>query len=150
MDAIDRKILSLLQEDGRLSMTDLAARIGVSLSTCHRRVRELETSGAIEKYRAVVSPAALGLTFEAIVFITLARTDTETVTAFETAAISIPNVVEAERLFGEPDFVLRVLAHDLESYQELYDGTLGSLPGVQRMVSTLVMKRLHDDRVIPI
>lgn len=131
-------------------MTDLAARIGVSLSTCHRRVRELEASGAIEKYRAVVSPAALGLNFEAIVFITLARTDTETVTAFETAAISIPNVVEAERLFGEPDFVLRVLAHDLASYQELYDGTLGSLPGVQRMVSTLVMKRLRDDRVIPI
>lgn len=149
MDAIDREILSSLQSDGRLSMTDLAQRIGLSLSTCHRRVRELEAKGAIERYRAMLSPAALGLDFEAVVFVTLSRTDPETVSEFEAATIAIPNIVEAERLFGEPDYVLRVLARDISAYQELFDGELGRLPGVQRMVSTLVMKRLRESRVIP-
>lgn len=150
MDAIDRKILSELQEDGRLSMTDLASRIGLSLSSCHRRVRELEASGAIERYRAKVSPAALDLNFEAIAFVTLARTDPATVTEFEEAVKRIPNVIEAERLFGEPDYVLRVLTKDLTAYQELFDGELGEVPGVQRIASTLVMKRLHSDRIIPV
>lgn len=150
MDAIDRDILSLLQSDGRLSMTDLAQRIGLSLSTSHRRVRELEASGAIERYRAMLSPSTLGLDFEAVVFVTLSRTDPETVSEFEAATIAIPNIVEAERLFGEPDYVLRVLARDISAYQELFDGELGRLPGVQRMVSTLVMKRLRESRVIPV
>lgn len=150
MDAIDREILSILQGEGRLSMTDLAARIGLSLSSCHRRVRELEASGAIERYRAMVSPASLDLNFEAVAFVTLARTDPATVTEFEEAVKRIPNVVEAERLFGEPDYILRVLTEDLTAYQKLFDGELGSVPGVQRIASTLVMKRLHEDRIIPV
>lgn len=150
MDSIDREILSQLQSEGRLSMTDLASRIGLSLSSCHRRVRDLEASGAIERYRAMVSPASLDLNFEAVAFVTLSRTDPATVRKFEEAATRIPNVVEAERLFGEPDYILRVLTKDLTAYQELYDGALGQLPGVQRLASTLVMKRLRDDRVIPV
>ena len=81
MDSLDREILSALQEDGRISVTELASRVGLSLSACHRRVRELEQSGVIEQYRAVVSPAAVGLTFEAIVFVTISRTDPDTVCA---------------------------------------------------------------------
>ena len=89
MDAIDREILAALQEDGRLSLTDLAARVGLTLSPCHRRVRELERAGVIEQYRAVVSPAAVGLDFEAIVFVTIDRTDPETVGAFEEGVLAI-------------------------------------------------------------
>ncbi len=150
VDRIDRKILSHLQVAGRMSATDLASKIGLSLSACHRRMRDLEATGAIERYRAVIRPAALGLDFEAIVFVTIARTDLATIDAFEQAVVALPNIVEAERLFGEPDYMLRVLAKDLPAYQELYDRTLGTLPGVQRLTSTLVMKRIGHERTIPL
>lgn len=150
MDRIDREILSQLQEDGRISVTELAGRVGLSLSAAHRRLRDLEQSGAIEHYRAVISPEALGLEFEAIVFVTIGRTDLDTIAAFETAVAALPDVVEAERLFGEPDYMLRVLTRDLAAYQRLYDHALGALPGVQRLTSTLVMKRIGAERTIPL
>jgi DNA-binding Lrp family transcriptional regulator len=149
MDAIDREILSVLQEDGRISLTDLADRVGLTLSPCHRRVRELERSGAIEHYRAVVSPAAVGHDFEAIVFVRIDRTDPDTVGAFEAGVLDIPNVVQAERLFGDPDYMLRVLTTDLPAYQELFDGPLGALPGVRKLSSTLVMKQVTGRRALP-
>jgi DNA-binding Lrp family transcriptional regulator len=150
MDGIDRKILSIIQEQGRISVTELAATVGLSLSACHRRLRELEQSGAITGYRAVVAPESVGLAFEAIVFVTIARTDQPTITAFEEAVAALPNVVHAERLFGDPDYLLRVVAADLAGYQALYDSRLGALPGVQRVSSTLVMKRLVADRGLPL
>jgi DNA-binding Lrp family transcriptional regulator len=150
VDRIDRNILSLLQDDGRISVTDLAAQVGMSLSSCHRRVKDLEQSGAIESYRAVISPAALGLSFEALVFVTMVRTDQETIAAFERDVAANPHIVTAQRLFGEPDFTLRVLARDLVAYQNIYDNELGALPGVQRLTSTLVMKRIGADQTVPI
>ncbi len=132
-----------------MSVTDLSSHVGLSLSACHRRLKELENSGAIERYRAVISPKAAGLAFEAIVFVTMARTDLGTVAAFEQAVTGLPNVVEAERLFGDPDYMLRVLARDLTAYQEFYDQVLGALPGVQRLTSTLVMKRIGTERTVP-
>lgn len=149
MDGLDREILAQLQDDGRLSITELAERIGLSVSACHRRVRDLEQSGAVERYRAVLDPVAVGLTFEAIVFVTIDRTDPDTVAAFEAAVAAIDNVVAAERLFGQPDYMLRVLARDLQGYQELFDAALGSMPGVARLTSTLVMKRVGAQNVIP-
>ena len=101
VDAIDRKIIALLQADGRLTLTDLADRVGLSVSPCHRRLRELERGGVITGYRAVVNPAALGLTFEALVFVTMAQEDRDTLQAFEAGLAAIPNVVSAERLFGD-------------------------------------------------
>ena len=133
-----------------MSVTDLASHVGLSLSACHRRLKELENSGVIERYRAVISPEAIGLAFEAIVFVTIGRTDVSTVAAFEQAVTALPNVVEAERLFGEPDYMLRVLARDLTAYQELYDQALGALPGVKRLTSTLVMKRIGAERAVPL
>ena len=150
MDALDREILSLLQESGRASATELADRVGLSLSACHRRVKELERSGVIERYRAVVSPAAVGLGFEAVVFVTIGVTSVEVIAAFERAVIEVPDVVDVQRLFGEPDYILRVLTRDLAAYQELYDTVLTGLPGVQRLQSTLVMKRVGVDRGVPI
>jgi DNA-binding Lrp family transcriptional regulator len=149
MDAVDRKILAVLQDQGRLTLTELAARVGLSVSPCHRRLRELERVGAIAGYRAVVDPAAVGLTFEALVFVTMQQEDRETLRAFEAGLADIPNVVSAERLFGDPDYLLRVLAIDLAAYHVLQDERLGVLPGVQRMTSTLVMKRVVADRSVP-
>ncbi|MGW4163405.1 Lrp/AsnC family transcriptional regulator [Streptomyces sp. NPDC004788] len=149
MDALDRKILTELQLDGRLTVTELAARVQLSVSPCHRRLRDLEREGAIRGYRAVVDPAAIGLNFEALVFATLRWESPETVTAFEEAVTEIPHVIQAQRLFGEPDYLLRVATTDLVAYQHLYDQQLAKLPGVQRLTSTLVMKNVIDERPLP-
>ena len=149
MDSIDRKILAELQEDGRLTITELAAKIGLSISPCHRRLRELERSGVIRGYRAIVDAQAVGLTFEALLFVTMRQEDRDTLLSFERAVAEIPNVVQAQRLFGDPDYLLRILTTDLTAYQRLEDDVLATLPGVQRLTSTLVMKRVVQDRAIP-
>jgi len=149
MDAVARKILAVLQEDGRLTITELAARVGLSISPCHRRLRDLERSGAIRGYRAVVDADALGLGFEALVFVTMRQEDRETLLGFEEGVAAIPHVVQAQRLFGDPDYLLRVVTADLAAYQRLQDEKLSALPGVQRMTSTLVMKQVVADRPLP-
>ncbi|SES49545.1 DNA-binding transcriptional regulator, Lrp family [Streptomyces sp. yr375] len=149
MGDLDRKILAELQMDGRLTVTELAARVKLSVSPCHRRLRDLERTGAISGYRAVVDPAAVGLDFEALVFVTLRWEDQETVTAFERAVVEVPSVVQAQRLFGETDYLLRVVTTDLAAFQQLYDGKLAVLPGVQRLTSTLVMKHVVNNRPLP-
>ncbi|MEB4616290.1 Lrp/AsnC family transcriptional regulator [Leucobacter sp. M11] len=149
MDSIDRKIIAALQQDGRLSLTELADRIQLSLSPTHRRLRELERSGAIRNYRAVVDPQAVGLTFEALVFVTLRQADQATLRAFEAGVRMIESVIEAQRLFGDPDYLLRVVTADLAAYARLQDEELSALPGVLRMDSTLVMKHIVSDRPLP-
>ena len=150
MDRIDQKILAELQADGRLSVTDLAERVGLSLSPCHRRVRALEQSGVILGYRAQLAPSALGLNFSAMVFVTLREGDHQAVAAFETALQGIVQIVEAQRLFGEPDYLLQVITRDLPAFQGLYDERLSTLPNVQRLTSTLVMKQVIQDRTLPL
>lgn len=150
MDDLDRKILAELQDDGRLTVTELAARVGLSLSPCHRRLRELERCGAIRGYRAVLDADVVGLTFEALVFVTMAQEDRGTVAAFEQAVADIPQVLQAQRLFGDPDFLLRVVSADLPAFQQLYDERLATLPGVQRLSSTLVMKHVVHERPLPV
>jgi len=146
MDDIDRRILSELQQDGRLTITELADRVSISLSPAHRRLRELERTGVIRGYRAHLNPEALGLTFEALVFVTMSEGGRETLSAFESAVFSIPSVLHAQRLFGDPDYILRVMTRDLKAFQVLYDDHLSALPGVQRLTSTLVMKSIIEDR----
>ena len=150
MDSIDRKILAELQEDGRLTITDLAAKVGLSLSPCHRRLRLLELQRVITGYRALINPEAVGLCFEALVFVTMRQEDRDTLLGFEAAVAQIPNVLEAQRLFGDPDYLLRVVTADLNAYATLEDDTLATLPGVQRLTSTLVMKHVVADRPLPI
>ncbi len=150
MDAIDRAILAELQVDGRLTVTELADRVRLTPGPCHRRLRELERSGVITGYRAVVDPAAVGMGFEALVQVTLDRGDAATVTAFETAIAALPQVRQAERLFGDPDYLLRVTAPDLDSFAALRDRKLATLPGIHRLTSTIVMKRIVDNRPLPL
>lgn len=149
MDQIDRAILAELQADGRLTVTELADRVRLTPGPCHRRLRELERSGVITGYRALVDPAAVGLGFEALVQVTLERGDAGTVTAFEAAVADLPQVRHAERLFGDPDYLLRVVARDLDSYAALRDQKLATLPGLHRLTSTIVMKRIVENRPLP-
>jgi DNA-binding Lrp family transcriptional regulator len=150
VDDIDRRILAELQEHGRLTVTELADRVQLTAAPCHRRLRELERAGVITGYRAVLDPAAVGLGFEALVSVTLDRGDAVTVAAFETALAEVPQIRHAERLFGEPDYLLRVVATDLNDYATLRDHKLATLPGVQRITSTIVMKRIVDNRPLPL
>ncbi|OZF06340.1 MULTISPECIES: Lrp/AsnC family transcriptional regulator [Nocardiaceae] len=150
MDRIDKKILAELQQDGRLSVTDLADRVSLSVSPCHRRVKALEASGAISSYRALLDAEALGLTFEALIFVSMHTADRSTIAAFEDAVAEVPNILQVQRLFGDPDYLMRVIARDRAAFQQLYDHSLATLPGVQRLVSTLVMKNVVFDRSLPL
>lgn len=150
MDRIDKKILAQLQKDGRQSLTELAERVGLSLSPCHRRVRALEEAGVIVGYRAHLSAAKLGLNFSSIVFVTLREGHQQAVADFEAAIPGIPYIVQAQRLFGDPDYLLMVVTDDLPAFQKLYDEELSKLPNVQRLTSTLVMKHVITDRPLPL
>ena len=150
MDDVDRRILAALQQDGRLTITELAERVRLSLSPCHRRLRALERSGAISGYRAHLDAHALGLTFEALVFVTMRDAKRDTLAAFEQATADIPHVLQAQRLFGDPDYLLRIVTRDLAAFQQLYDDHLAALPGVQRLSSTLVMKSIVENRPLPL
>ncbi len=149
MDRIDKNILAELQINGRLSFTELAEKVGLSLSPCHRRVRALEESGAIKGYKAMLEPSAIGLGFSAIVFVTIKEGDKKAVQKFENAIVDIPQIVQAQRLFGDPDFILHIVAADLAEYQRFYDEKLTDLPGVQRLISTIVMKNVVPERPFP-
>jgi DNA-binding Lrp family transcriptional regulator len=150
MDSIDRKILAELQSEGRLTVTELAQRVQLSVAPCHRRLRELERTGVIRGYRAVVDADAIGLGFEVLVNVTMDREDAATIEAFEARLAEVAEVRHAERLFGDPDYLVRVVTSDLAAYQALRDQKLATLPGVQRLTSTIVMKRIVDERPLPV
>ena len=146
MDSIDRAIVAELERDGRQTNVDLASRVGLTAGPCLRRVQRLEADGVIRGYRAVVDPAALGAGFEVLVQVTMDREDAATVAAFERGVAEIPEVRDAERLFGDPDYLLRVATADIEAFQRLRDEALATLPGVRRLTSTIVMKRVVQAR----
>lgn len=150
MDRLDREILVLLQRDGRISLTELATRVGLSLSPCQRRVRELERSGVISGYNAVVDREQVGLLVEVLVFVEMRQEDRESLLAFEAAVIVISAVIQAQRLFGNPDYLLRVVVPTLDAYQQVEDDQLARLPAVQRLTSTIVMKQVLPNRGLPV
>jgi DNA-binding Lrp family transcriptional regulator len=150
MDAIDRQITAELEAEGRLTVTELAQRVRLTVAPCHRRLRELEHAGVIRGYRAVVNPAAIGLGFEVLVFVTMDREDAATIATFESDLAEVAEVRHAERLFGDPDYLIRVATADIDSYQNLRDQKLATLPGVRRLTSTIVMKRIVDERPFPV
>ncbi|MDQ4046577.1 MAG: Lrp/AsnC family transcriptional regulator, partial [Actinomycetota bacterium] len=93
LDHIDRNILRHLKEDGRMTATALAAKVGLTVAPCHRRLRDLESSGVIRGYKADIDPGAVGLGFEAIVFVTLRQVDQSTMEIFENRVAANPNIV---------------------------------------------------------
>ena len=150
MDAVDRKILAELQNDGRLTITELAERVKLSVSPCHRRLRDLERTGVISGYRAILDPVAVNLGFETLIFVTMREATRESIGAFEESVTQVAHVTLAQRLFGDPDYLLRVIARDLPAFQQLYDDVIAALPGVQRLSSTLVMKSVVENRPLPL
>jgi len=140
VDAIDRAIISELQQHGRLSNLELADRVGLTPSPCLRRVKHLESSGVIEGYTALVDPRAIGRAFEPLVWVTLSVVTRESLSAFEAAVLDIDDVIEAMRMMGQPDYLLRVATADADSFEALYMDHLARLPHVQTLTSQLAMK----------
>jgi Lrp/AsnC family leucine-responsive transcriptional regulator len=140
MDRIDRAIIEQLSRNARLSNVELAARINLSPSPCMRRVRALEEAGTIRGYHAEIDPAALGRGFEVTVLIELHQKDRATVEEFERKIAEMDAVLECRRMFGVPDYVVRVAVADAAAYEAFYISELAELPGVGRVNSQFTMK----------
>jgi DNA-binding Lrp family transcriptional regulator len=151
MDGIDRRIIAELQRDGRLSNVELAERIGLTPAPCLRRVRRLESDGVILGYTARINPQSIGRGFDVIVNVDLTRKDRATFEAFEAAAAALDEVIEIRRMFGLPDYVLRVATASIESYETLVSTRLGDIPGVDKLDSHITMKRIKspDPEITP-
>ncbi|NLS09425.1 Lrp/AsnC family transcriptional regulator [Nesterenkonia sp. MY13] len=142
IDDLDRAIIAELEEDARLSNTELARRVGLTPAPCLRRVQRLEAAGVIAGYHASVSPKVVGRDFEVIAAIDIAVNNSVTIEDFEKAAVAVPEVTELRRMFGQPDYFLRVQVADGEHYESLVIGTLSQLPAVSRILSHQTMRRL--------
>lgn len=150
MNSVDRAILSQLQDDGRLSNVELAERVRLSPSATLRRVRNLEASGAIAGYHADLDPAAVGRGFQLTVHATLMLRNRETIEAFEAAIEPLDEVIECQRMFGDPDYLIRVAVEDAAAYEHFLINTLADLPGLARMTSQFTMKTIKAGGRLPL
>jgi Lrp/AsnC family transcriptional regulator, leucine-responsive regulatory protein len=149
-DAIDRKILSILQADGRISNQDLADRVGLSPSPCLRRVRALEAGGVIQRYAAMLNPAAAGQGLHAMVEVRLERQTSDTVARFEKEILKFPQVLECHLMAGEWDYVLRVVSRDLDDFREFCVNRLARIAGVGNVKSSISMKQVKYSTALPL
>ena len=145
LDAIDRRILERLQQDGRLSNADLADKVGLSPTPCQRRVKRLEDEGVIGRYAALVSPPSVGLALQALVQVTLDDHSEKTVEAFEAAIRARPEVVACYAVTGDMDFLLHVLTPDLASFSDFALKALLRMPGVRGTRSSFIMQAVKSD-----
>lgn len=150
MDAIDRQILRLLQQDGRMTNAALAQSVGLSESACLRRLKTLESSNVIDRYAAVVNERAAGLPLCVFVTITLSSLSEATVTAFEAGVVALPEVMECHVMTGDADYLLRLAVRDIDDLERLHSKTLTRLPGVTRISSSLAMRTVVKRSALPI
>jgi len=146
MDAKSREILRILQRDGRISNIELADRVALSPSACLRRVQELERSGVISRYRAVVDREKIGSGFVAYVAVGLSDHSKKSQEAFERAMTAAPQVRECHNVAGGYEYLLRVEVADLASYKNFHTDILGTVPKVNSITSYMVMGSPKDER----
>jgi Lrp/AsnC family leucine-responsive transcriptional regulator len=142
LDLIDRKIISALQRDGRLTINDLASKIGLSPSPCWARVKRLETSGVITGYAALIDYVAIGLRNIVFVEVTLEKHDDRVLEEFDTALSSIPEVVEANLMTGEYDYLVKVAVADTSDYERFLREKLYRIKGVRHTRSSFSLRSL--------
>lgn len=146
LDATDRAIIEHLRRDGRLSNVALAEAVHLTPGPCLRRVQRLEAEGVIQGYAAQIDPGALGRGFEVILDVELSAYDRGTVDGFETRMAAFDEVVELYRLFGSPDYYVRVAVADLEAYERFLTEQVMTNPGVSKVSSRFAMKVLKSPR----
>ncbi|MBR9652176.1 Lrp/AsnC family transcriptional regulator [Thalassovita aquimarina] len=145
-DDINQKILCELSRNGRISNLDLAERVGLSPSACLRRVQELERSGVIKGYRAVIDPAARGGGFTAYIAVGLNLHTKDSQEAFERSVARSPEVRECHNITGSIEYLLRVEARDLADFKRFHTDVLGTLPQVNSITTYVVMGSPKDER----
>ena len=149
IEAKDRRILSELQRDSRLTMQELAERVGMSSSACWRRVKSLEEDGVINRYAAIVNPRKAGFGLSSIVHVSLARHEQKNVETFIREVMRHPEVLECFATSGEADFHLRVVVEDMDAYNRFLDDFIFRLPGVSQVRSNIVLKEIKADTALP-
>jgi len=150
LDTTDRRILTVLQRQGRMSNADLAERVNLSASACHRRVQRLETEGYIAGYVALLDAQKLGLPSTVFVEITLSTQAEDVLDAFEKAVARIPNVLECHLTAGAADYILKVVAEDTEDFARIHRQHLARLPGVANMQSSFALRTVSETTALPV
>lgn len=150
LDKIDREILALLQDDGRMTNVDLAERVGLTAPPCLRRVRTLEQAGVIRGYHADCDAAKLGYPITVFAMVSLRSQAEQDLAQFEEHIANIPEVRECHMLNGEIDFILKIVAPDLESFQRLLTTQLTAAPNVASVKSSLTIRTAKAQTGVPI
>ncbi|MCH8196757.1 MAG: Lrp/AsnC family transcriptional regulator [Proteobacteria bacterium] len=150
LDAIDRRILDRLQENGRISNVELANDVGISSSPCWRRVRELEKRGVISGYVALVDAAAVGLPVSVFVQVTLERQIEAALETFEAAVKERPEVMECYLMTGDADYLLRVVVSDLPTYEAFLKDHLTRIPGIANIKSSFALNQVKYRTSLPL
>ena len=150
LDELDRRILTMLQRQGRISNADLAERVNLSASACHRRVQRLEAEGYIAGYVALLDPRKLGVSSTVFVEITLSTQADDVLEAFETAVARIPDVLECHLTAGAADYILKVVAQDTEDFARIHRRSLARLPGVAKMQSSFSLRTVSNTTALPV
>lgn len=150
LDAADRRILRELQQDGAMRNDKLAQRIALSPAPTLRRVRALEAAGVISRYAALLDPERVGLGLRVKVDVRLASQTRDAIDALAKAVVGMPEVVECMIVLGDWDYLLTVVARDVEDYQRFVLDKLAKLPGVAQYRSTIVVRSVKNTTVLPI
>ncbi|WP_153102011.1 Lrp/AsnC family transcriptional regulator [Paraburkholderia hayleyella] len=150
LDKVDRAILSALQSDGRMSNARLAEVVGLSETPCARRLRRLESAGYIERYRAMLSRPALGLGVVAFVYVRFAVHDRAVALRFEREVLGISRILSCHNVSGSADYVLQVVARDLDDYGAFMRDELRGLPGVTSVESALSLREVKANGSLPL
>ena len=150
LDTVDIQILNLLQQDGKLSVRELARQIGLSTTPIHERLRRLEASGIIDHYAAVLNTNHLGQFIIFFVYITLKEHGTKQGGLFIENVRSFPEVVEFHVIGGEHDMMIKVIVPDMVSYRKFFVEKLGEVPNVARLQSVIVLETLKRESRIPL
>lgn len=150
LDAIDRRLLAILQHNGRLTATELAERVGLTTSPCLRRLRLLEESGVIRGYSALLDQEKVGLPVSVFVSIKLERQNEEGLRLFETAVRDCPEVLDCYLMTGPRDYLLRVVARDLADYERFVKETLTRIEGIANIESSFALGQVKHSNVLPV
>jgi len=150
LDIIDRKILSILQANGRITMAELAGKVGLSVSPCHRRVKLLEERGVITRYIARIDQKSVGLHVSVFISIKLARQKEEDLDRFARAISKWDEVLECYLMTGNRDYLLRVVAADLSSYEAFLKNKLTRLDGIASIESSFALSQVKYSVALPL
>lgn len=144
LDAVDLQLLNELQHDGRASATELGKRVGLSPSACLRRVRNLESSGVIARYVALVDPVAVQRPTSVFVEISLNSQREDLLDEFETAVGTCPEVMSCHLMAGNADYLVHVMCDDVADYERIHRSHIALLPGVSNVRSSFAIRRVLD------